>query len=138
MNRLRRTGPHSSGFWLAVLALLSLLQGLQPLLHAHPRGEDIRIAPGPGPAAGFALHLPDSGVTHALAERAGPAPVTVTAEDERCRAIDGWSMPTLAPPSCLIVAAAPDGVATPDFAAPRRACPDPVPAHRSPRGPPAA
>ena len=140
MTRLRRQVARTGRFWLVLLAFLTLLQGLQPLLHAHPRSERIDAAVSATDAGGarFALHLPDSVATHALADRPGPAPLTVTAESERCRSLDGMALPAMAPPMRLSVAVPPDTRVRPAHAVllPERR--DPFVALAAARGPPPA
>lgn len=140
MTRLRHAVSRTGRLWLALLALLTLLQGLQPLLHAHPRGAVAEFSPvtADGTVRRFALHLPDSPVTHALSERPGPAPVTVTAESERCRSLDGCAPAPLGPPTLLSVLMPPPVIRHTPRPIQTPLPDDPVAERRSPRGPPAA
>ena len=70
--RIRRALSH-----LLIIASLTLLQCLQPLLHAHPRDG----APEPG-AQVAGIHLPDIVQQWASSPGERAQPVTITAQDD--------------------------------------------------------
>lgn len=65
---------------LLMIVSLTLLQCLQPLLHAHPRQTDAGSAPGPS-----RIHLPDVMSFKTSGQCDGSVPATITAQDESRR-----------------------------------------------------
>ncbi|MBP8308652.1 MAG: hypothetical protein KAY46_15375 [Burkholderiaceae bacterium] len=78
---------------LLMIVSLTLLQCLQPLLHAHPRQS------GAGPAPSLSrIHLPDSLAFNASGSCEGSVPATITAQDESRRvAVDLHAHPAPVP-----------------------------------------
>ena len=88
--RARRALAH-----LLMIVSLTLLQCLQPLLHAHPR----QAGAASGSASGTArIHLPDAMAFKAAGQCDGSVPATITAQDESRRvALDLHAHPAPVP-----------------------------------------
>jgi hypothetical protein len=88
--RARRALAH-----LLMIVSLTLLQCLQPLLHAHPRQAGAASGSAPGTAR---IHLPDTMAFKAAGQCDGSVPATITAQDESRRvALDLHAHPAPVP-----------------------------------------
>lgn len=121
---------------LLLIVSLTLLQGLQPLLHAHARPFDAGMTAPPAPGAG-AVHLPDSFGFDAIDRCAGPLPATVTAQDESRRAPTGLQPPAVPIPQRRLARTGDTHVA-PITARTTPVPDDPFDRVRPPRGPPSS
>lgn len=118
---------------LIAIAWLALLQGLLPLLHAHPQGPRAT-----GEGAPIGLHLPDrQSLVEGGTSGARPAP-TITAQDDRSRLADDPPAAP-APGQAGLLARVRDDAGIPPRARDHTP-PPPAPraCARPPRGPPAA